>query len=76
LSVLQLLNEFHLDELHLHDFLLFVADEALFFLDLASDIGPSLSDFPAASVVSLLLGHLLIELDAALALKVQALDIL
>ena len=76
LRVLKLLNQLHLDQLHLHDFLLFIGDQALLLFDLAGDVGSSLRDFSSARLLGLLLGHLLVELDAALALQVQPLHIL
>ena len=75
LSVLQLLNEFHLDKLHLHDFLLFVADETLLILDLSSNISSSLSYLSAARVISFLLSHLCVELYAALTLQIKPLHV-
>lgn len=55
--------------------MLFVGDEAMLFFDLAGDRGTSLGDFAAAGLFSLLLGDLLVELDAALALQVESLDV-
>ena len=56
--------------------MLFIADQALLFLDLSSNVGPRLGNLATARLVGLLLRDLLIEPDAALALEVQALNIL
>lgn len=75
LRVLQLLDQLHLDQFHLHDLLLLVADEPLLFFDLARYVGSSLRDLPPPQLISLLLGALLVELNAALTLQVQPLDV-
>ena len=59
----------------MHDFLLLVLDEALLFLDLPGDAGACFSNFAASCFIGLLLGNLLVELDSALALQIQTIDI-
>jgi len=55
----------------LHDLLLLVLDEALLFLDLPGDAGACFSNFAASCFIGLLLGNLLVELDAATPFQIQ-----
>ena len=60
----------------MHDLLLLREDEPLLFLDLTGDRGARLGDLLAPGLLGLLPGDLLVELDAALALLIQPLDVL
>lgn len=51
-------------------------DNELLLLDLTGDGGPCLSNLAAASLLSLLLGDLLVKLDATLPLLIQTRHVL
>jgi hypothetical protein len=67
LGVLQLLDQLHLEQLHLDHFLLLVRDEALLLLNLPLDVHARLVHASAACLIDLLLGNLLLHLNVLLA---------
>jgi hypothetical protein len=76
LCVLQFLNELHLDEFHLHDFLFLYRNEPLFLFNLSLNVGARVEDLLLARFLRLLASNLLFESDALLPLVGHALLVL
>lgn len=73
LRVLELLDEFHLEELHLHHLLLLLLDDAVLLFDLPGDLRSRLLQFPAAHFVLFLFSNLFVEFDSCLSFLIDSL---
>ena len=75
LRVLELLDELHLEEFHLHHLLLFLLDDAVLLFDLSCDLCSGLLHFPAAHLFLFLFSDLLVEFDSSLSFLIKSLHI-
>jgi hypothetical protein len=76
LGSLELLDELHLEHVHLHDLLLGLSDRLQLLLDLVLDLHAGVLDLPALLLVNLLPCDLLLHLNCLLLVLVLLLDYL